>query len=142
DIDFRVADPRRLHVVVDHSADAVISVGDGLPALPRSDLPTAIHELRRCTRLGGTAMVVVRDFGGALRSAVWREDPVCKVTALFVGRGRGEVEYTLEVEDADGIRTHTRRLQAVSELELRALMETAGYHVRRSGKMLGRVVLS
>ena len=73
---------------------------------------------------------------------MWRNDPVCKVTALFSTRGEGQVAYTLQVEDADGTRTHTRTLQAVSELELRAVMEASGFQVRRSGKMLGRVVLS
>jgi SAM-dependent methyltransferase len=142
EIDFRLADVRRLHDTVRVQADAVISIGDGLPALPRSDLAGAVAQLRHSTRLGGTAMIVVRDFAGALRSAVWRDDPVCRVTALFVARDGGRVEYTLEIEDADGIRTHTRMLQAVSELELRARMEASGYHVRRSGRMLGRVVLS
>jgi hypothetical protein len=58
--------------------------------------------MRKCTRLGGTAMIVVRDFAGSLRPAVWRDDPVCKVTALFSTRGQGQVSYTLQVEDADG----------------------------------------
>ena len=42
----------------------------------------------------------------------------------------------------EGLRTQTRRLHPVSELELREEMEACGFHVRRTGKMLGRVVLS
>jgi hypothetical protein len=86
-------------------------------------------------------MVAVRDFS-ALRSAVWRDDPVCRVTALFVSRADRRVEYTLQIEDADGLRAHTHLLQPVSELGLRAALEAAGFRVRRTGKMLGRVVLS
>lgn len=142
ELDFRVADVRRLFDGIGRSVDAVISIGDGLPALARDELGAAVAEMRRCTRLGGTAMIVVRDFAGALRPAVWRDDPVCKVTALFSTRGQGQIFYTLQVEDADGTRTHTRVLQSVSELELRAVMEASGFQVRRSGKMLGRVVLS
>jgi hypothetical protein len=52
------------------------------------------------------------------------------------------VEYTLQVEDADGLRAHTNVLHPVSELGLRAAMDAAGFRVRRTGKMLGRVVLS
>jgi SAM-dependent methyltransferase len=140
-VDFVVADVRRLYEGVGRTFDSVISVGDGLPSVNRDDLATAVTEMRRCTRLGGTTMVVVRDFG-MLRSAVWRDDPVCRVTALFVSRPGGQVEYTLEVDDADGIRAHTRLLHPVSEIDLRMAMEAGGFHLRRSGKMLGRVVLS
>ena len=73
---------------------------------------------------------------------MWRDDPVCRVTALFVTRADRRVEYTLQVEDADGLRAHTAVLQPVSELGLRAAMEAGGFRVRRTGKMLGRVVLS
>jgi hypothetical protein len=86
-------------------------------------------------------MIAVRDFT-ALKSAVWREDPVCRVTALFVTRADGQVEHTLQVEDADGIRAHMRRLHPLLELDLREEMEACGFPVRRTGKMLGRVVLS
>jgi SAM-dependent methyltransferase len=125
EVDFRVADVRRLFDGIGRSVDAVISIGDGLPALARDELGTA-----------------VADFAGSLRPAVWRDDPVCKVTALFSTSGQRQISYTLQIEDAEGIRTHTRVLQSVSELELRAVMEASGFQVRRSGKMLGRVVLS
>jgi SAM-dependent methyltransferase len=117
-----VADVCHLYDVVQQSVDAVISIGDGLPSVPPDELAAG-------------------DFT-ALKSAVWRDDPVCRVTALFVTRADGEVEHTLQVEDADGIRAHTRRLHPLSELDLREEMETCGFHVRRTGKMLGRVVLS
>jgi SAM-dependent methyltransferase len=70
DLDFRVTDVRRLYEGIGQSVDAVISIGDGLPALARTELGTAVAEMRRCTRPGGTAMIVVRDFVGALRPAV------------------------------------------------------------------------
>jgi SAM-dependent methyltransferase len=138
---FHVGEPTRLFDTVRRSVDAVISVGDGLPVLGPEGLEPAIAEMRRCTRLGGAAMVVVRDFA-ALRSAVWRDDPVCKVTGLFVTRPDGMIEFTLQVDDADGIRAHRRILSPVSEQELRAAFEACGYHVRRTGRMLGRVVVS
>jgi hypothetical protein len=47
-------------------------------------------------------MIVVRDFAGSLRPAVWRDDPVCKVTALFSTSGQRQISYTLQVEDAEG----------------------------------------
>jgi SAM-dependent methyltransferase len=140
-VKFVVADVCHLYDVVQQSVDAVISIGDGLPAVPPDEVAAAVDGIRRCTRLGGTTMIAVRDFT-ALKSAVWRDDPVCRVTALFVTRADGEVEHTLQVEDADGIRAHTRRLHPLSELDLREEMETCGFHVRRTGKMLGRVVLS
>jgi hypothetical protein len=139
--EFMVADVRHLYDGVQRTVDAVISIGDDLPALPAADLAAAVAEIRRCTRLGGATMIAVRDFR-ALKSAVWRDDPVCRVTALFVNRPDGAVDYTLQVEDADGLRTQTRRLHPVSELELREEMEACGFRVRRTGKMLGRVVLS
>jgi SAM-dependent methyltransferase len=141
DVQFQTADVRRLVEAVGRTTDVVISIGDGLPALARSDIAPAIAQIRGCTRLGGTGMIVVRDFK-ALKSAIWRDDPVCRATALFAPRSNGQVEYTLEIEDADGLRTHTQILQAVSELELRAAMESAGFHIRRSGKMLGRIAIS
>jgi SAM-dependent methyltransferase len=67
DLDFRVTDVRRLYEGIGQSVDAVISIGDGLPALARNELGTAVAEMRRCTRPGGTAMIVVRDFVGSLR---------------------------------------------------------------------------
>lgn len=140
-VHFVVADVRSLYDAVQQSVEAVISIGDGLPSVPPDDLAAAVDGLRRCTRLGGTTMIAVRDFT-ALKSAVWRDDPVCRVTALFVTRADGQVEHTLQVEDADGIRAHTTRLHPVSELELREEMEACGFRVRRTGKMLGRVVLS
>jgi hypothetical protein len=141
DVDFAVADVRGLFDVVQRSVDAAISIGDGLPSLPAADLAAAVGEMRRCVRLGGATMIAVRDFT-ALKSAVWRDDPVCRVTALFVNRSDGAIDYTLQVEDADGLRTRTRRLHPVSVVELRAAMETSRFRVRRTGKMLGRVVLS
>jgi cyclopropane fatty-acyl-phospholipid synthase-like methyltransferase len=141
DVAFRVAEVTALHDAVTRSVDAVISIGDGLPALGASRLPQGIAQMRRCTRLGGAAMVVVRDFT-ALRSAVWRDDPVCKVTALFVNRHDDDIDYTLQVDDAEGTRTHTRILHPVREHDLRTAMEVAGYRIRRSGKMLGRLVVS
>jgi len=140
-VDFAVADVRALYDGVKRTADAVISIGDGLPSLPAADLPVAVDGMRRCTRLGGATMIAVRDFK-ALKSAVWRDDPVCRVTALFVHRADGAIDFTLQVEDADGLRTQMRRLQPVSEPQLRTEMEACGFHVRRTGKMLGRVVLS
>jgi SAM-dependent methyltransferase len=140
-VKFVIADVRHLYDVVQQSVDAVISIGDGLPSVPPDELGAAVDGIRRCTRLGGTTMIAVRDFT-ALKSAVWRDDPVCRVTALFVTRADGQVEHTLQVEDADGIRAHTRRLHPLSELDLREEMEAYGFHVRRTGKMLGRVVLS
>jgi hypothetical protein len=141
DVEFIVADVRRLFDGVGRTLDAVISIGDGLPAVGSDGLGRAVDEMRQCTRLGGATMIAVRDFS-ALKSAVWRDDPVCRVTALFVSRGRREVEYTLQVEDAEGLRARTRRLHPVSESDLRDQMEACGFRVRRSGKMLGRVALS
>ena len=86
-VDFAVADVRRLYDGVQQSVDAEISIGDGLPALPAADLAAAVDGMRRCTRLGGATMIAVRDFP-ALKSAVWRDDPVCRVTALFVTRSQ------------------------------------------------------
>jgi hypothetical protein len=140
-IAFRVAEVTELSDAVERSVDAVVSIGDGLPALGRQGLKQGIAEMRRCTRLGGAAMVVVRDFG-ALRSAVWRDDPVCKVTALFVTRHDNDVEFTLQVDDAEGSRAHTRVLHPVREDDLRTAMEAAGFRIRRTGKMLGRLVVS
>jgi hypothetical protein len=141
DVDFMVADVRHLFEGVGRTVDAVVSIGDGLPSVGRAGLGRAVDEMRQCTRLGGATMIAVRDFA-ALKSAVWRDDPVCRVTALFVPRGRDEIEFTLQVEDAEGLRTYTRRLQPVAETELREEMEACGFRVRRAGKMLGRVVLS
>jgi SAM-dependent methyltransferase len=138
---FVVTDLRHLYEGVQHAADAVVAIGDGLAAVDRAELGAAVGEIRRCTRLGGAVVLAVRDFT-ALRSAVWRDDPVCRVTALFVTRPDRRVEYTLQVEDADGLRAHTNVLHPVSELGLRAAMDAAGFRVRRTGKMLGRVVLS
>ncbi len=138
---FHVGEPTRLFDTVRRSVDAVISIGDGLPVLGPERLEPAVAEMRRCTRLGGAALVVVRDFT-ALRSAVWRDDPVCKVTGLFVTRPGGLVEFTLQVDDADGIRAHRHILYPVSEGELRAMFDACGYHVRRTGTMLGRLVVS
>jgi SAM-dependent methyltransferase len=141
EISFRVGEVVRLYETVGHTVDAVISIGDGLPALGRAGMHRGIAEMRRCTRLGGAAMVVVRDFT-ALRSAVWRDDPVCKVTALFVTRHDHDVDFTLQIDDAEGTRTHTRVLHPVREHDLRVGMEDAGYRIRRTGKMLGRLVVS
>jgi SAM-dependent methyltransferase len=138
---FRTADVRRLYDGIGETTDVVISFGDGLPSLARAEIGIAVDEIRKCTRLGGSALIVVRDFA-SLRSAIWRDDPVCRVAARFAPPAKGQVEYTLEVEDAEGLRTYTRVLQTVSELELRAFMEASGFRVRRSGKMLGRVVIS
>ena len=87
-VKFVVADVRHLYDVVQQSVDAVISIGDGLPSVPPDELGAAVDGIRRCTRLGGTTMIAVRDFT-ALKSAVWRDDPVCRVTALFVTRADG-----------------------------------------------------
>jgi ubiquinone/menaquinone biosynthesis C-methylase UbiE len=141
EVELVVADVLHLFDGVQQSVDAVISIGDGLASVDPADLGMAVDEMRRCTRLGGATMVAVRDFA-VLKSAVWRDDPVCRITALFVNRADGQIEYTLQVEDADGTRAHTRRLHPVSETELRDEMEASGFHVRRTGKMLGRVVLS
>ncbi len=141
DAEFYVGDVCHLFETVDQSTDAVVAIGDGLAAVAPEQLDLAFDELRRCTRLGGSAMVVVRDFS-SLRSAVWRDDPVCKVTGLFVTRPDGWVEHTLQVEDADGTREHTHRVYPYSEIVLRDAMDASGYHVRRTAKMLGRVVLS
>jgi cyclopropane fatty-acyl-phospholipid synthase-like methyltransferase len=141
DITFHVGEVTELYDAVGTSVDAVISIGDGLPAVGREGIQQAIAEMRRCTRLGGAAMVVVRDFT-ALRSAVWRDDPVCKVTALFVTRHDHDVDFTLQVDDAEGTRTHTRVLHPVREHDLRTAMDASGYRIRRTGKMLGRLVVS
>lgn len=141
EVTFRVADVTELSESIGHTADAVIAIGDGLPALGRAGMQRGVAEMRRCTRLGGAAMAVVRDFT-ALRSAVWRDDPVCKVTALFVTRHDHDIDFTLQVDDAEGTRTHTRVLHPVREHDLRAAMEDAGFRIRRTGKMLGRLVVS
>jgi SAM-dependent methyltransferase len=141
DVTFRVAEVTRLTETVGSSVDAVVSIGDGLPAVGQAGLGPGIAEMRRCTRLGGAAMVVVRDFT-ALRSAVWRDDPVCKVTALFVTRHDHDIDFTLQVDDAEGTRAHTRVLHPVREHDLRTAMVAGGYRIRRTGKMLGRLVVS
>jgi SAM-dependent methyltransferase len=140
-VTFHIGEVTDLFDAVGKSVDAVVSIGDGLPAAGREGLGRGIAEMRRCTRLGGTAVVVVRDFG-ALRSAVWRDDPVCKVTALFVVRHDHDVDYTLQVDDAEGTRTHTRVLHPIRDHELRAAMGASGYRIRRAGRMLGRLVIS
>ena len=53
ELDFRVTDVRRLFEGIGQSVDAVISIGDGLPALARDELGTAVAEMRRCTPAGG-----------------------------------------------------------------------------------------
>jgi SAM-dependent methyltransferase len=141
DVDFGVGGLLHLWESVGRTVDVVLSLGDALAEIAADRVDAAVAEMRLCTRLGGTGMIVVRDFT-ALRSAVWRDDPVCKVTGLFVNRPDGTVAHTLQVDDADGIRSHTRLLHPLSEPDLADMMTDAGFHVRRTGKMLGRVVLS
>jgi SAM-dependent methyltransferase len=142
DVETRVAPPLSLHTSISRRFDAVISVGNALPALRPDQVRQALAEMRKCTRPGGAAMIAVRDFGDRLKSAVWRDDPVVKITARFRYQSASEIIYTLDVEDAEGERSHDQVLHPLSSLALESGLEDAGYSVTRTSRIAGRVVIA
>lgn len=103
---------------------------------------TALKQMRRCTRDGGACMIAVRDFSGPLKSAVWRDDPLARVAARFRYQEGGEILYTLDVDDADGTRSHDQVLYPMSEPVLTDALEQAGFRVRRQSRVAGRLVVA
>lgn len=132
-VEFRVAEPTRLHTAVPRTFDAVVSVGNALYLLTREQLPTALGQMRACLRPGGSLMLVVRDLDEP-RSAVWRDDPTARVTARFRREGGGRVAFVLQVEDALGLRTHEQLLNPLPVLDLASAVEKAGLRVTRAGR--------
>ena len=122
--------------------DAVVSVGNTLTTLHGDGVRTALEQLRRCTRDGGACMIAVRDFSERLKSAVWRDDPLARVAARFRYQEGGEILYTLDVDDADGSRSHDQLLYPLSDLMLTAALEDTGFRVRRRSRVAGRLVVA
>jgi hypothetical protein len=122
--------------------DAVVSVGNTLATLRQDGVRTALQQMRLCTRDGGACMIAVRDFSERLKSAVWRDDPLARVAARFRYQDTGEILYTLDVDDADGTRSHDQVLYPLSELVLAHALEDAGFRVRRQSRVAGRLVLA
>lgn len=123
------------------SYDAVVSVGNTLASFREDGVRTALEQLRRCTRDGGACMIAVRDFSERLKSAVWRDDPLARVAARFRYQDGGEILYTLDLDDADGTRSHDQVLYPLSELVLTDALEHAGFGVRRCSRTAGRLVV-
>lgn len=141
-VDLQVADVRSLSSVFGPRFDAVISIGNALPALDPGALPVALQQMRAVCHEGGTLMVAIRDFSERIKSGVWRDDPVARVTARFVYDRPGAVVYVLEIQDADGFRSHEMTLHPISPFELAAAVEAAGFRVARQAKTAGRAVVS
>lgn len=142
DAELVACDVRSLDQVLRRTFDAVVSVGNTLLSLPRGDLPRALAQMRgRCTP-GGTAMIVIRDLTERPRAGVWRDDALCRATGRFVQEGPRAIRYTLEVSDAYGVRTHDLVLHPVTELELVAALQDAGFSARRTERTQGRIIVS
>jgi ubiquinone/menaquinone biosynthesis C-methylase UbiE len=142
DVELIACDVRSLNQVLRRTFDAVVSVGNTLLSLPRGDLPGALAQMRSRCKAGGTAMIVIRDLSERPRSGVWRDDALCRATGRFVHEGPKEIRYTLEISDAFGVRTHDLTLHPVTELELAAALEGAGFKARRSERTGGRLIVS
>jgi cyclopropane fatty-acyl-phospholipid synthase-like methyltransferase len=84
EVECKSIDIRSLGQVFDSRFDAVISVGNALPMLPRGQLPTALQAMRACVKQGGALMLAIRDFSERIKSGVWRDDPVARIQARFV----------------------------------------------------------
>jgi len=141
DATLRVAGPLGLVDALGAQYDAVISVGNALTALPRSQVPRALAQMRACLTDGGTLMLAIRDFSERLKGGVWRDDPVARVHARFMYRA-DEVIYALDIQDARGSRTHEQVLHPISPLELESAVLAAGFTVGRASRVAGRVVVA
>jgi SAM-dependent methyltransferase len=142
DVTFRSAGLLSLVDALGATYDAVISVGNALPMLEPGQVPAALQQLRRCTRDGGSLMLVVRDFSERIKGGVWRDDAVARVEARFAHRGAELVVYTLEIEDSRGTRVHEIDLHPIAPLELEAAVLEAEFTVTRSSRAAGRAVIA
>lgn len=142
DIECKSIDIRSLGQVFASRFDAVISIGNALPMLPRGQLPTALQAMRDCVKQGGALMVAIRDFSERIKSGVWRDDPVAHIQARFVYHDGAGIIYALDIRDAAGERTHELTLHPISPLELEAAVLTAGFRVTRASRTAGRVVIA
>jgi ubiquinone/menaquinone biosynthesis C-methylase UbiE len=142
DVEYKSIDISSLSQVFDTRFDAVISVGNALPMLPRGQLPTALQAMRDCVKQGGALMVAIRDFSGRIKSGVWRDDPVARIQARFVYHDGEGIVYALDISDAAGERTHELTLHPISPLELEAAVLSAGFRVTRASRTAGRVVIA
>jgi SAM-dependent methyltransferase len=140
-VEFRVAELTRLHSDIPRTFNAVITVGNGLHLVPPAQLPLALTQMRACTRPGGVLMLVVRDLAEQ-RASIWRDDPTARVTSRFTKQANGQVAWTLQIEDADGVRTHEQLLYPLGSLELASAVEKAGFRVTRAGKVSGRLAIA
>jgi SAM-dependent methyltransferase len=142
EVECRSIDIRSLGQVFDSRFDAVISVGNALPMLPRGQLPTALQAMRACVKQGGALMLAIRDFSERIKSGVWRDDPVARIQARFVYQSGEGIIYALDISDAAGERTHELTLHPISPLELEAAVLSAGFRVTRASRTAGRVVIA
>ena len=142
DAQYGTVDMRSLTDVFTARFDAVISIGNALPMLPRGQVPAALRSMRECVKDGGALMVAIRDFSGHIKSGVWRDDPVARVQARFVYPGGESIVYTLDITDSSGSRSHELTLHPISPLELEAAVLAAGFHVTRASRVAGRVVIA
>jgi SAM-dependent methyltransferase len=141
-VTYRSAGLLGLSDVVQARHDTVISVGNALPMIPRSQVPRALAQMRACLRESGSLMLAVRDFSERIKGGTWRDDPVARVQARFAYRDAGEVVYTLEIEDSRGLRSHDLVLHPIAPLKLEAAVLSAGFTVTRSSRVAGRVVIA
>ena len=142
DVEYKAIDVRSLDQVFDARFDAVISVGNALPMLSRSQLPMALQAMRACLKVGGTMMVAIRDFSERIKSGVWRDDPVARVQARFVHQGGESIVYALDISDSSGERTHELTLHPISPLALEAAVLAAGFRVTRTSRTAGRTMIA
>jgi SAM-dependent methyltransferase len=141
-VECKSIDIRSLAQVFDARFDAVISVGNALPMLPRGQLPAALQAMRGCAKRGGALMVAIRDFSERIKSGVWRDDPIARIQARFVYHEGEAIIYALDISDAAGERTHELTLHPISPLELEAAVLSAGFRVTRTSRTAGRVVIA
>jgi hypothetical protein len=87
-------------------------------------------------------MLVVRDLGSSAGRAVWRDDPTARGTSRFTHQSNGQVVFALQIEDADGMRTHEQVLNPLGSLDVASAVEKAGFRITRAGEVSGRTVLA
>jgi SAM-dependent methyltransferase len=142
DVEYKPIDVCSLDQAFEDRFDAVISVGNALPMLSRSQLPMALQSMRACLKGGGALMVAIRDFSERIKSGVWRDDPVARVQARFVHQGGESIVYALDISDSSGERTHELTLHPISPLALEAAVLAAGFRVTRASRTAGRAVIA
>jgi hypothetical protein len=120
----------------------VISVGNAVTLLQPAQIEVAVAQMRAVCRDGATLVLAVRDFRERIKSRVWRDDPLAKVTARFLYERPNEVTYVIDVQDASGARSHELVLHPIGLLELAGAAEAAGFRVTRSDHRGGRAIVA